>query len=89
MRAASGAFCRGYVTSTPVPRTATVEPSPARPPACAAASMPIASPDTMVSPAALNAAANCSALRIPCAVALRLPTMASAGRASSSSRPTA
>ena len=34
-------------------------------------------------------AANCSASRTPCTVALRLPTTASAGRPSSSSRPAA
>src|SRR5258708_7620585 len=31
----------------PVPRTATVEPAPVRPPRCAAASMPTASPETI------------------------------------------
>jgi hypothetical protein len=35
--------------------------------------------ETMVRPAALKLRANCSALLTPCAVALRLPTTASAG----------
>ena len=56
--------------------------------ACAAASMPSASPETMVRPAADSAAPNASALSLPCGVALRLPTIANAGRARSSRRPT-
>ena len=38
------------MTSIPVPSTAMVEPAPCRPPRCAAASMPSASPETMVKP---------------------------------------
>jgi hypothetical protein len=87
--AASAALRRGYTTSTPVPSTAMVEAAPARPPRCAAASMPAASPETMLRPASLSARAKLSALRSPCAVALRLPTMASAWRWSSSTRPCA
>ncbi len=41
----------------------------------------------MVSPASLSACANDSALATPCAVALRLPTIASAGCCSNSLRP--
>src|SRR5436853_425707 len=41
----------------PVPSTAMVEEAPARAPRCAAASMPIARPDTMVRPALLSALA--------------------------------
>ncbi len=73
--------------SGPVPITATVEPAPRRPPAWAAASIPSASPDTMVTPAALSAAAKAAALALPWAVALRLPTMASPGAASNSAQP--
>src|ERR1044071_2385037 len=46
-------------------------------------------PETMVSPASLSARAKLSALRSPWALALRLPTTASAGREASSMRPAA
>ena len=65
--------------SRPVPTTAMLLDAPASPPRCAAASMPSARPLTMVSPASLSACAKDSALAMPCAVALRLPTIASAG----------
>ena len=63
----------------PVPTTAMLLPAPASPPRCAAASMPSASPLTMVRPAADSAAPNASASAQPCGVALRLPTIANAG----------
>jgi hypothetical protein len=49
--------------------------------------MPIAKPETMVSPDCAKACAKARVLA-PCAVALRLPTIASAGRLRSSRRPT-
>ena len=68
--------------SHPVPMTAMVEPhwrffaKAAKAPRCAAASMPKAKPEMMFMPPAANSCANCSALLMPCAVALRLPTIA-------------
>ena len=77
--------------SAPVPITAIVEP-PAAPaasaPSCAAASMPSASPLTIVWPARgerLGEAPRVDAR--PARVALRLPTIASVDAPSSSTRP--
>ena len=67
--------------------TATVPPQPRRPPAWAAASIPSARPDTTVSPDSDKPRPNVSASRVPCAVAERAPTMATAGRASMAGSP--
>ena len=56
-------------------------------PICAAASMPNARPDTTVRPDADSVCAKRSAFCMPCTVALRLPTMASAGRDNNAMRP--
>jgi len=70
-----------------VPTTAIVDPLPCSAPSCAAPSMPSASPDTMQTPARDRLAAKLAALALPWLVALRAPTIASAGRASNSRRP--
>jgi hypothetical protein len=49
--------------------------------------MPSARPDTIVTPASDNDCANASAFALPWVVALRLPTMARAGRDNSDGLP--
>ena len=72
----------GYTRSSPVPTTAIVATrrvplgATSSAPSCAAPSMPIARPDTMVIPACPSARAKRRALAVPCAVGLRLPTIA-------------
>ena len=69
-------LAKPYTGASPIVNTATVDAPVRRPPSCACVSMPSASPDTMVRPAACNARANWRALSAPWAVGLRLPTMA-------------
>ena len=82
IRRARSRCCLGYTRSNPVPTTAMVagvvscSVAAVRAPSCAAASMPSASPDTMVRPAPRKVLANCRAFSCPCGVGLRLPTMA-------------
>ena len=71
----------------PVPHTAMVPAAPDSAPWWAAVSMPDAMPDTTVMPFWLSACPNSRAIRIACGVAWRLPTMATAGRCSSSGLP--
>ena len=90
MRCASAWWARGYTRSKPVPTTAMVGEMPfvvtSNAPSCAAPSMPCAKPDTMHSPAWLKLCAKSCAVRTPCALALRLPTMAKAACGCSSWR---
>src|SRR5665213_2853422 len=74
------------MTSSPVPTTATggAEPGPAaRAPEWAAASIPRARPDTTTTPASASPRPKSDATRVPYRVADRVPTTATAGRASS------
>ena len=77
------AWARGWRSPWPEPMTATVVPPARTAAACAAPSMPTASPDTTVAPTATRSAAIRAAMRRPASVARRVPTMATADPAPS------
>ena len=85
MRWASAWWRAGYTRSRPVPTTATVAKvwagASARAPSCAAASMPSAMPETTQQPASRSARPNWCACCSPCAVGVRLPTIATQRKA--------
>ena len=69
------AWTRGYGRSSPLPTTPTGRPTGvAMTPRCAAPSMPFASPDTTVTPAAASSRPSPNAVSRPLCVALRVPT---------------
>ena len=65
MRSARPAFSGGYMQAIPVPSTATVRPPTPSAPSWLAASIPVARPLVMVSPALAKAAANSLAIASP------------------------
>src|SRR5215472_17540881 len=75
------------MTSTPVPRTAIVQPSPMSAPSCAAASTPTARPLTTATPACARSVARRSATASPYGVGRRAPTIATFGQQGGGQRP--
>src|ERR1051325_4219906 len=75
------------MTSTPVPRTATVTPPAFNAPRWAAASMPSARPLITITPARASSRASCSATASPYGEGRREPTIAARGPSGGGHRP--
>src|SRR5688500_11308839 len=72
------------MTSSPLPTTAIGGPDPCNEPACAAASIPVANPDTTATPTLDNCSPKSYATSRPYRVQVRVPTMPTRGPATTS-----